>query len=834
MANLHSIVRRVLLEADYRERGVRPRGSRAPVEEGYREDAKELASKIGDEAGRWTDAAKELGTDVLSGAATVGRAALNTLVGQAHAPTDDEDVRRAQASHYTLQDIVFPAAGNVLGHIVQLRFKIGAKVADAAGLPVRDIIAGKYGEDVMKDIFAGSVLHDILTVASFAPGGMVPAMLIDAMVYAVEGDRKSAVAVLAMAGVFHAGGKVQARKMDDARRGVIARVDGMEILSPKKYQDLGAAARRTKFTHAVPDVSRTPSAVKMIEDVGARMKESGVKGADQITVEATALVRSGEINLGPTLDAARAAEAQQAAVRLMTPGPGGETPLAAAKRLRNEVTVMKPVELPAEGRAGRDWLNSGLTTPDTPEFKALQDKVRVAKREFAENPTPENKEAIDLALSAAKKAYAKMAPDDAAKSQGSSHSELMRTAKSVMSTPAFAIEAKRLYGKLGYDVNIVPIVGTHEAMFEKYLTRYPKYLTGTEGSLSQRGTRITVVPYDEGKAILNAVEGVETKGGQVVGKMKVNTAGISAETITIVPITNAAGVDSMPTPWMITHGIFDSAAGNLLLVQGALPATKRIVESIERVFDRMRALEKEAPSIVREEDDNFVVLDGKGASEYVKLSDPRVVAKVKENALYDTLGYSFIGNANTLGTAVNSLWGRNTRSLFSSLGDAAKEYVDIAVRTGGMNPHEVGKYAEKLGIASKEEVLTLHSEIEQLRNRAAPMVKQKVTTAQEQPDSSLTRTKQGVRTVRNYVDRGQADHIAEIMTAAITKVKGYVPDLSFLSAESSLSGMIDPDQVKMVEVAAQEIAKILGPNGQNAKDAFSEDMRGNVLFVFPD
>jgi hypothetical protein len=114
------------------------------------------------------------------------------------------------------------------------------------------------------------------------------------------------------------------------------------------------------------------------------------------------------------------------------------------------------------------------------------------------------------------------------------------------------------------------------------------------------------------------------------------------------------------------------------------------------------------------------------------------------------------------------------------------------------------------------------------------MVKQKATTVQKQPDERLARTKQRVRTVSDYVDRAQTDHIAEIMTAAITKAKGYVPDLSFIGSESSLSGMIDPDQVKMIEDASQEIAKILGPNGQNAKDAFSEDMKGNVLFVFPD
>jgi len=290
----------------------------------------------------------------------------------------------------------------------------------------------------------------------------------------------------------------------------------------------------------------------------------------------------------------------------------------------------------------------------------------------------------------------------------------------------------------------------------------------------------------------------------------------------------------MPTPWMITHHIFDSALGNLLLEQGALPATNRIVESIESVFDRMRTQDREVPRVDRgEKEGTFIVFNNKGGSETVKPSDPRVAAQVKRQALR-SVGISTNDPANMLGTAVNSLWGRNTRSLFSSIGDAAKEYVDIAVRTGGMNPHEVGKYAEKMGIASSEEVLALHSEILNLQHRAAPMVKQKATTVQKQPDERLTRTKQGVRSVSDYINRAQADHIAEIMTAAITKVKGYVPDLSFLSAESSLSGMIDPDQVKMVEVAAQEIAKILGPNGQNAKDAFSEDMRGNVLFVFPD
>jgi len=87
--------------------------------------------------------------------------------------------------------------------------------------------------------------------------------------------------------------------------------------------------------------------------------------------------------------------------------------------------------------------------------------------------------------------------------------------------------------------------------------------------------------------------------------------------------------------------------------------------------------------------------------------------------------------------------------------------------------------------------------------------------------------------VTDYTVRGDTDHIAEIMTAAITKTDGYSPDLSYLQTPG-FKYMLGEQVVALTEKAANEIADILGENGQNAKDAFAEDMKGNVLFVFPD
>jgi hypothetical protein len=71
------------------------------------------------------------------------------------------------------------------------------------------------------------------------------------------------------------------------------------------------------------------------------------------------------------------------------------------------------------------------------------------------------------------------------------------------------------------------------------------------------------------------------------------------------------------------------------------------------------------------------------------------------------------------------------------------------------------------------------------------------------------------------------------MAAAITKTDGYKPVLDFLQTPG-FKYMYGEDSSALTEKAAQEIADIRGENGQNAKDAFAEDMKGNVLFVFPD
>jgi hypothetical protein len=141
---------------------------------------------------------------------------------------------------------------------------------------------------------------------------------------------------------------------------VIARKGGVEILAPKGYKDLTSAAKRGRFTHAVPPADRASTAIRMIEDVGRRMTVGGVPGGNEIASQAAAAVRSGEVSLGPALNATRAAEAQAAASELMTPGVGGETPLAASSRLKRayddiKAAAKRNLDAPEFGRYADDY-----------------------------------------------------------------------------------------------------------------------------------------------------------------------------------------------------------------------------------------------------------------------------------------------------------------------------------------------------------------------------------------------------------------------------------------------------------------------------------------------
>jgi len=831
MSNLNSIVRQVLLEEKEKDPS-------------YWSQAGETLDKYGNaikrEGERWADAASELGSDIATGASRLAKATLDTFVGQAHAPESEDDVMRARASRVTLPDLVLPAIGDILLSLGMTRFRIAAKLVDAVGLPAKDIVARRYGKDFVNVIFTGSVLHDVLLVTSFAPGGIVPSMLLDSVVYMAEGDRKGAIATLALAGVFHAGGKVTAAKMDDAARGVIARKGGMEILAPKRYTDLSGAAKKG-FTHAVPEPANVTAVVKFVEDVGRQMVKAGVKDGAQIAASAATAVRSGAVSIEPAMDAARCAEAQSAATTLMTPGPGGETPLVAARRIRNDVTVRNPVELPAEDRAGRDWRSSANKEVKTQEVRDAKSRVTAAynKYHFGDK-SPENWKALNAAKAELDRLkFSNLTPSEISDFQGSSHKELMQTAKNVMSTPKFATEAKRLYSRLGYDVNILPIVGTHEAMFDKYLAKYPKYLSGTEGTSDQIGVRVFVVPYAEGKAILNAVEGVDTKAGRVVSKTRVDTSGIDNDTITIVPITNAAGLDSLPTPWMIAHSIFDSANGNLLVKEGTLPATKSLVMSVEKVFyDLSNNLSKiiDNNQVKYDYDQQQIVDKSQQKVTFVKNTDPRAQRLFRSVAMNTALGSN-----NPLGLAVNSGWGDNARELLSDISSIGAKIADLAAQTGVYysSHSQIGKLsseAERQGIMKAGEVTKLVDHLSDLQTRAAPMIGKRLEKgagASGQPVGKLTKTKQIIKSVSAYAYRPGIDNISEIMAAAITKTDGYKPVLDFLQTPG-FKYMYGEESIALTEKAAKEIADILGENGQNAKDAFAEDMKGNVLFVFPD
>ena len=743
MSHLNKLVRRVLIEAETK--------STEPEEPSYWDEVGKTVDRygraIGDEVGRWSDAASELGAGAASAAGTLAKATLDTFVGQAHAPSRAGDVESARASRATLLDVVIPSIGSIISHLALTKFRISAKIADSAGLPVRDIISGKYGKEAMEDIFAGSVLHDVILGASFVPGAAVAGMLLDSVVYAAEGDRKGAIATLAMAGVFHAGGKVAARRADDAARGVVARKGGVEILAPKRYTDLNAAAKRGRFTHAVPPEDRVTAIVKFVDDAGARMEAAGLKGGRQIAAAASQEVRSGTISIAPALEGARAAEAQEAISELMTPGLSGETPLAVASRKWKEVQVTVEKPRVVGNRSGRDWGQTGTRIDRATGKRALG--------------------AVDSSQ------------------YGASEKTHLARAKGVMSTPAFISDAKRLYGKLGMDVTIKPVVGTHQEMFERYLTGHSE-LTPS-GML---GSRIVVVPMDEGVEIL--------------AKMNVGTSGVGPSKITIVPVVNTAGVDSLPTPWMIAHAMFDSAEGNLLVNSGKMPRTKAIVDAVKKVYDELGFAAKETlPTSAA-----MRSLDSSVSGQLTRWTSPQQL----------------------LGMSVNSGWGANTRAIINDIlpMHAAKSRI----------AHEIGPSAKQYSEEHFDKVANYREKTSHLRDTnfiSAPPVGARVAGISDLTKETLLGTKQGVRRVGDYIERGDTDHIAEIMTAAITKNEGYLPNFEHMpyTMDTHMGKVNTPNRLAVMR-AAEEIQRILGPDGRTAKEAFAADLAGEVLFVFPD
>jgi hypothetical protein len=858
---LRSLIQRSLLDETYAQRNdalrdlIRSYIILEAENQGSEPEDPSFWREVGKELGRWGDAASDLGTTAAGGAALLGKAALDTFVGQAHAPGSDEDVRRAQASRVTLPNLVLPALGSMLTHLAMTKFRISAKIAENVGFPARDIIAGKYGQDAAKEIFAGSALHDILLAGSFVPGGAVPAMLLDSVVYATEGDRKSAMTTLALAAVFHAGGRISARRADDLRRGVISRTGQVEVLAPKSYPDLTAAAQKSKFTHPIPQADKKAAVLRFIDDVGKRMETAGIKDARQIAADAKSAVETESLTLAPTLDAGRVAEAQGAATALMTPGAGGVTPLAAASKKWKEIKVIveNPTVLPDEMRTGKDWFDSLVIRPDenlAPDvveniFNPLRDKMMAAAARVRSNPSDAAARAELEALWKELTPYKNYAERP--------ESQLTR-AKSVLSTAKFKSTATLMYGKLGIDVNIIPIVGAQESVFEKYLQGYPR-LVVPPGGQSPLGVRVVVLPADEGKSILDSVRGVSSKGEET----RISTQNVGADTITIVPITNSAGVDSMPTPWMISHAIFDSAAGNLMIDQGKLPKTKALVTSVESVYtDLTTKLQTILDNALPYQDTGgYRINDPKAKSELLKIA---AVSPEEERRVIEILNLrpGVVGKdpLSLIGMTVDSLWGRNARSMSAGIRDRSAAMIDIIIGARKIDNKilTLGDLRSTIQLTGNKKLIdyvgqvlnvqpdmsSVYSALDSYNDfvyaNPAPMVGAKYKgfdpTLGILDSIGLKDTKQGTSDMSSYVSRGPTDHIAEIMTSSITKSEGYVPKFDHLTPDVQL--VYGEEGVQAVREAAAEINRILGQGGSNAKEAFADDLKGNVMIVYPD
>jgi len=619
---------------------------------------------------------------------------------------------------------------------------------------------------------------------------------------------------------------------------------------PKAYDQAVRTGQKTGGKITIPP-EQSASAIKAAQDMVQVLKDKGMAGASGISAEITAIGAEGSVSVAG-LSAARATEALSAANTMLETAPSGLTVVEEAAK-RDSVLVYKPVELTAADRSGSDWLDTlaGKVTLDTPEALALEQAYRDAMEAFymAKSQKSQDldlyKEKYESALSDyIEKGTRDPFPGEAAASQGTTPegmSDLQKRAKTVLSSKAFSDRAKALYSRIGPDVNIIPIIGSHEAMFKKYLTGYPRYVAGTSMTRTQIGKRVVVTSAEEGRRILNSIEGIEVKSGDAMVPSRIDTSEIGPSNITIVPVTNAAGMDSMPTAWMISHGIFDSAAGSLLIDEGMLPRTKEIVDQVVKLYGDVRGLprgESRLPLIGITKRYDYTSKSPDGMSyfgpdgERLEKNSP-LYGQVLRTIAADRALNSFFGD-NALGMTVNSGWARNSRTIFSGIIQKVEKISDISASTGGFFRPNSAFYnlGQKIGIdpADVEKIVT---DIESIRKKGAPPVGRQVKSVDDLSDLPLQKTKQATATVNDYIFRGNQDHIAETMTAALTQPGGYQPDFSHLETQAA-KDLFGEKGIEKIKKTAQKIQDVLGPGGNNIKEAFAEDMEGKVLFVFPD
>lgn len=319
------------------------------LDEGFLDDLKGAAGRFADTAGEeareYGEALKNVGSQAAQFGGRVARAALNTLVGQAHAPESARDVKTARASNETLPKLAASIALPVLRDLFLVKYKIGAKLLVGISPDKKkalNYLEARLGKEAAEELVTGSILHDIALTLSFTPQTAVAAMLFDASVYAIEEDREAAVVALAMAGMTHSLNKL-APEQESLRDLLFDSPSGMpkgakllpatavhpipadDLAKLTAYDDIAAAAAEHSPTvslryfvfceacYRVPlPASAQNDAVQAIREMGERI-EQNVPGARGITDEAANRVRRGDLDIQPILNADRMRDFQRVA-----------------------------------------------------------------------------------------------------------------------------------------------------------------------------------------------------------------------------------------------------------------------------------------------------------------------------------------------------------------------------------------------------------------------------------------------------------------------------------------------------------------------------------------
>lgn len=199
---------------------------------------------------------------------------------------------------------------------------------------------------------------------------------------------------------------------------------------------------------------------------------------------------------------------------------------------------------------------------------------------------------------------------------------ILDTPEKVFKAKKFTADAKVLFGKIGSDVTVKPVVGSQEVV-NKTLASIGLDVFTDRGIYR---ARVGITTADEAKAAIEELNKTMAQG------KKLSADDIGPDKITVIPVANAAGKDTIPSAWMIAHAFFDGGYGSLLL--DGMPKTKAIVNEVQRIFDYMN-----------------------------KFKTPDLPRHLQPDA--------------ALGLTVNSGWGRNARELLKQQ-DAGADLSKIA------------------------------------------------------------------------------------------------------------------------------------------------------------